>query len=467
MKTRCLAAICFAVISLGTGRSQGNAPRPNIVFILADDLGYADVGFNGGREIATPRLDRLAAGGARLEHFYVQPVCSPTRAALMTGRYPMRHGLQVGVVRPWAQYGLPLEERTLAQALKQAGYTTAIMGKWHLGHFNPAYLPTSRGFDVQYGQYNGAIDYFTHQREGGHDWHRQDKPSYDEGYSTQLLTQESVKFINDQPTGRPFFLYVAFNAVHAPHQAPEEYKKPYEKIAEPRRTYAGMLAAMDEGVGKILDALERKGLSQNTLIIFSSDNGGPAPGTVTDNGSFRAAKGTLYEGGVRAAASIAWPGRVKPGTVVKEALHMVDWYPTLLKLAGASVDQKLPIDGRDAWATIAAGQPSPHSEILINAAPMSGAIRVGNWKLVLNGNGHAAEVTQRERGAVVSPGPVKIELFDLAADPGELSNLAEAHPGKVEELRARYQTLAAQSVPPMLKPRDPNFKTPKVWGVQD
>lgn len=467
MKTRCLAAICLAVISLGTGRSQGNAPRPNIVFILADDLGYADVGFNGGREIATPRLDRLAAGGARLEHFYVQPVCSPTRAALMTGRYPMRHGLQVGVVRPWAQYGLPLEERTLAQALKQAGYTTAIIGKWHLGHFNPAYLPTSRGFDVQYGQYNGAIDYFTHQREGGHDWHRQDQASYDEGYSTQLLTQESVKFITDQPTGRPFFLYVAFNAVHAPHQAPEEYKKPYEKLAEPRRTYAGMLAAMDEGVGKILDALERKGLSRNTVIIFSSDNGGPAPGTVTDNGSLRAAKGTLYEGGVRAAASIAWPGRIKAGTVVKEALHVVDWYPTLLKLAGASVDQKLPIDGRDAWATIAAGQPSPHSEILINAAPMSGAIRVGNWKLVLNGNGHTAEVTQREKGAVVSPGPVKIELFDLAADPGELRNLAEAHPGKVQELRARYQTLAEQSVPPKLQPRDPNFKTPKVWGGQD
>jgi arylsulfatase A-like enzyme len=463
MKTR-LAAICLAVISSGTLGSQVNAPRPNIVYILADDLGFADVGFNGGRAIATPHLDHLAASGARLDQFYVQPVCSPTRAALMTGRYPMRHGLQVGVVRPWAQYGLPLEERTLAQALKQAGYATAIMGKWHLGHFEPAYLPTKRGFDVQYGHYNGAIDYFTHERDGGHDWHRQDRASYDEGYSTQLLAQEAVQFINAQMSGRPFFLYVAFNAVHAPHQVPEVYKKPYEKLEEPRRTYAGMLAAMDEGLGQIVDGLERKRLRENTLVVFSSDNGGPAPGRVTDNGTLRAGKGTVYEGGVRAAACVAWPGRIKAGTVVTQPLHMIDWYPTLVTLAGASLGQKLPVDGRDAWATIAAGQPSPHAEILINAAPTSGALRAGTWKLVLNGDGHNAEVNQRENGREPSPAPAKIELFDLAADPGERRNVAEAHPGKVQELRARYQALADQAVPPKLRPKDPNFKTPKVWG---
>jgi arylsulfatase A-like enzyme len=467
MKTRCLAAICLAVISSGTVGSQVRAPRPNIVYLLADDLGYGDVGFNGGREIATPHVDRLAASGARLEQFYVQPVCSPTRAALMTGRYPMRHGLQVGVVRPWAQYGLPLDERTLAQALKQAGYATAIMGKWHLGHFEPAYLPTKRGFDVQYGHYNGAIDYFTHERDGGHDWHRQDRASSDEGYSTHLLTQEAVKFVNAQTSGRPFFLYVPFNAVHAPHQVPDVYKKPYAALQEPRRTYAGMLAAMDEGIGRILEALDRKGLSENTLVVFSSDNGGPMPGRVTDNGTLRAGKGTLYEGGVRGAACVAWPGRIKAGTVVTQPLHMVDWYPTLLKLAGASLEQKLPVDGRDAWATIAAGQPSPHAEILINAAPMSGALRAGNWKLVLNGDGHEAEVALRESGRELSSAAPKIELFDLAADPGERRNVAEAHPEKVQELRARYQMLADKMIPPKIKPRDPNFKTPKVWGEQD
>jgi arylsulfatase A-like enzyme len=468
MKTLCLSAIAIglAAISSETLGSQVQPSQPNIVFILADDLGYADVGFNGGREIATPRLDRLAASGARLEQFYAQPVCSPTRAALMTGRYPMRHGLQVGVVRPWAQYGLPLEERTLAQALKQAGYTTAIMGKWHLGHFEPAYLPTRRGFDVQYGHYNGAIDYFTHERDGGHDWHRQDRASYDEGYSTGLLAQEAVKFVDGQTSGRPFFLYITFNAVHAPHQVPDAYKKPYGDLPEPRRTYAGMLAAMDEGIGQILEALQRKGLSDNTLVIFSSDNGGPAPGRVTDNGPFRAAKATLYEGGVRAAACVVWPGRIKAGTIVTEPLHMVDWYPTLLKLAGASLEQPLPIDGRDAWATIAAGAPSPHAEILINAAPIGGALRAGNWKLLLNGNGHEAEVSLRESGREVLPGPPKIELFDLAADPGERRNLAEAHPEKVKELRERYEALAKQAVPPKLKPRAPDFRAPKVWGEQ-
>ena len=467
MKTRLLAALCLALLSSSTAGSQVTSPRPNIVFILADDLGFADVGFNGGREIATPRLDRLAASGARLEHFYVQPVCSPTRAALMTGRYPMRHGLQVGVVRPWAQYGLPLEERTLAQALKQAGYVTAIMGKWHLGHFQPAYLPTRRGFDVQYGHYNGAIDYFTHEREGGHDWHRQDRASYDEGYSTHLLANESVKFINTQKRGQPFFLYVTFNAVHAPHQVPEVYKKPYEKLSEPRRTYAGMLAAMDEGIGQILDALEQRGFRENTLVVFSSDNGGPAPGRVTDNGALRAGKGTLYEGGVRAAACVAWPGRIEAGAVVRQPLHMVDWYPTLVKLADRSAEHATALDGRDAWGTIADGQPSPHAEILINAASMGGALRAGNWKLVLDGEGHLAEMAERENGREPAPAAPTIELFDLATDPGERRNLADAHPDKVRELRTRYERLAKQGVPSKLKPRDPNFKTPKVWGEQN
>ncbi len=464
MRMRGLAVICLAFMASGLPASPVKAPRPNIVFILADDLGYADVGFNGGREIATPRLDRLAGSGARLEQFYAQPVCSPTRAALMTGRYPMRHGLQLGVIRPWAQYGLPLEERTLAQALEPAGYVSAIMGKWHLGHFDPSYLPTRRGFDVQYGHYNGAIDYFTHERDGGHDWHRQDRASYDQGYSTELLAREAVKFVDAQTSDRPFFLYVAFNAVHNPLQVPEAYKKPYDKLNEPRRTYAGMVAAMDEGVGHLLDALERKGFGKDTLIVFSSDNGGPAPGRVTDNGPLRAGKATLYEGGVRVAACAAWRGHIKAGTVVTQPLHMVDWYPTLLKLAGAPLEQKLPVDGRDAWPTIADGQPSPHAEILINAAPRSGAIRAGNWKLVLSGAGYEADVNARESGRAAPGSPATIELFDLAADPGETRNLAGTHPGKVEELRARYQALANQAVPPKLEPRAPSFKPPRVWG---
>src|SRR5205823_3781658 len=268
---------CGCIVALlVAGEATAAAPRPNIVFLLADDLGSHDVGWRGG-EIKTPHLDKLARSGARLEQFYVQPVCSPTRAALMTGRYPLRHGLQVGVVRPWAQYGLPLEERTLPEALRDAGYETAICGKWHLGHFRPEYLPTRRGFDHQYGHYNGALDYFTPVRDGGFDWHRDDTECRDEGYTTHLLAKEALRLIRGRDKAKPLFLYVPFNAVHAPHQVPESYKAPYASLPEPRRTYAGMVAAMDEAIGQIAAALDETGIRKDTLIVFASDNGGPAP----------------------------------------------------------------------------------------------------------------------------------------------------------------------------------------------
>src|SRR5436305_5039003 len=254
-----IALIALGVLFAGGPLTAADAPRPNVVFILADDLGREDCGFMGGTQIKTPHVDRLAAAGARLDAFYVQPVCSPTRAALMTGRYPMRHGLQVGVVRPWAQYGLPLDERTLPQALKEAGYATEIVGKWHLGHFAPEYLPTRRGFDHQYGHYNGALDYFTHVRDGGFDWHRDDKVCRDEGYSTHLIAREAARLVGEHDPSRPLFLYVPFNAVHAPHQVPEKFKAAYAKLKEPRRTYAGMVAAMDEAIGQIVEAVDKRG----------------------------------------------------------------------------------------------------------------------------------------------------------------------------------------------------------------
>jgi arylsulfatase A-like enzyme len=185
-------------------RGTPSHPPPNIVFILSDDHGWADVGWHS-PEIKTPNLDQLAATGAKLEQFYAQPVCSPTRAALLTGRYPMRYGLQVGVIRPWADYGLPLDERTLPQMLKEVGYSTFLTGKWHLGHSQPAYLPTHRGFDHQYGHYNGELDYFTHVRDGGFDWHRDDRVSHEEGYTTFLIANEAVRIIRDQPANRPLF----------------------------------------------------------------------------------------------------------------------------------------------------------------------------------------------------------------------------------------------------------------------
>jgi arylsulfatase A-like enzyme len=462
MRIALLPALLLSFGLPGITRAEPeSATRPNIVFLVADDLGWADVGWHKG-EIQTPHLDQLAHGGARLESHYVLPVCSPTRAALMTGRYPIRHGLQVGVVRPWAQYGLPLEEQLISQGLKSAGYTTAICGKWHLGHYQPAYLPMRRGFDHQYGNYNGAIDYNTHMRDGGFDWHRDDKVCRDEGYSTHLVAREAVNFIGKQSASAPFFLYVPFNAVHAPHQVPAKYLEPYAHLKGPRKVYAGMVSAMDEAIGQIVAAIDKKGVRKQTLIVFTSDNGGPQPGVVTSNGPLRAGKATLYEGGIRVAACANWQGVISAQSEVTEPIHAVDWYPTLLGLAQAKVEQKQPLDGKDIWETIVKGKPTPHKHFLLNATPNGGAVRAGDWKLLVNGN-RAAE---NRDGAEVSASTeaASVELFHLKNDPYEKTNLAAANPAKVKELQELLDEYAKGAVAPKARPKPPGFKTPKVWG---
>lgn len=434
---------CLAALAAAAPGRAGDA-KPNIVILLADDLGAYDVGWRGS-EIRTPNLDRLAAAGAKLEQFYVQPLCSPTRAALLTGRYPFRYGLQVGVIRPHAPYGLSLRERTLPQALKDAGYETAITGKWHLGESRPEYLPTRRGFDHQYGLYFGEIDYFTHLRDGTLDWHRDDKESKDEGYSTHLIAQEAVRRIKERDKTKPLFLYVPFNGVHLPLETPPEYAAPYGQLPPKRRTYAGMLAAVDEAAGQIVKEIEAEGLSKNTVIFFSSDNGGYSPGKITSNGPLRAGKGTIYEGGVHTCASVTWPGRIPAGSSVQAPLHIVDWYSTILALAGANPSQSLPPDGRDI-RTALGGKPGPvHDEIIINSAPRVGAIRAGDWKLIVRQSAGNAPAD----AAGPYPPPAPVELYDLARDSGEKSNVAAAHPDIVRDLRARYEKYAAQAVPPL------------------
>lgn len=431
------------------------AEKPNIVFILADDLGSYDVGWRNS-EIKTPNLDAMCQRGAKLENFYVQPVCSPTRSSLMTGRYPMRYGLQVGVIRPWADYGLPLEERTLPQALREAGYTTAMCGKWHLGSIEKAYWPNARGFDHWYGHLQGALDYFTHIRENKLDWFKDGVVCEDKGYTTHLVGAEVARIIREQPKDKPLFLYVAFNAVHAPLEVPEDYKTPYAQFKGQRRTYAGMVAAMDEMIGKIIAAIDDTGRRSNTLFIFSSDNGGPQPGVVTSNGPLRAGKGTLYEGGTRTCAFAAWDGHIKAGSRVDALAHMVDWYPTLIKLAGGSLKQQLPLDGLDIWPCITEGKKSPRQELLLNSTPTTGAIRVGDWKLVLNGQRGANDEADNNEPGARKAGPARkragqersTELFNLADDPYEKKNLVESNPSKVQELKARYDSYAKQAVPP-------------------
>ncbi|MGH7945296.1 MAG: sulfatase-like hydrolase/transferase [Opitutaceae bacterium] len=250
--------------------------------------------------------------------------------------------------------------------------------------------------------------------------------------------------------------------------------EPYTHLKADRRLYAGMLAAMDEAIGQIVGALEKKSLRDRTLIFFCSDNGGPKPGVVTSNGPLRGSKGTLYEGGVRVPAVAAWTGKIKPGSIVDAPLHMVDWYATLLKLAGVSLAQKHPLDGRDAWPAIAQGASSPHEDILHNITSNGGAIRAGDWKLIVGGQ--SSEVDGGEAGTAAKGGRKtageseagqRIELFNIKNDPNEKTNLADKNPKKVAELRARLDAYAKVAVPSKLAPAAPGFKSPRVWGERD
>lgn len=454
-------AVLLCVACPTAGRCL-QAASPNIVFFLADDLGWGDVGYHGS-EIMTPHIDRLAAAGVRLESFYVQPVCSPTRAALMTGRYPCRYGLQVGVIRPWATYGLPLTERILPQLLQEHGYQTNICGKWHLGLHERAYLPTRRGFTTQYGHYCGALDYFTHERDGGFDWHRDDQVCRDEGYTTVLIGNEAVRLVQKHQFDRPFFLYVPFNAPHSPLQALPEDLERYAFIKDTkRRHYAAMVHCMDEQIGRVVAAITERGQLENTLFILSSDNGGPTKLGAT-NGPLRGAKGTLYEGGTRVVACAAWQGRLPAGRICHEPLHMVDWLPTLLAITGSRAEQPAPLDGRNAWPTLLGKAASPHEDILLNVTPGGGGIRVGSWKLVRNGGqGTGDESARHETG-----GTNGVELFDLATDPSESRNLAADQPDRVRDLTARLERYAAAAIAPLNGPKPAGFRSPKVWGEAD
>jgi len=419
--------------------------KPNIVYIVADDLGWKDVGFHGS-DIRTPALDRLAAEGVRLEQFYAQPFCTPTRAALMTGRYPIRYGLQTIVIPSSHTYGLPTDEYLLPQALKDAGYQTAIVGKWHLGHGDPKYWPKQRGFDSQYGPLIGELDYFTHEQHGVTDWYRDNKVVKEPGYTTTLLGNEAVKLIEAHDTKVPLYLYLAFNAPHTPYQAPQEYLDRYRNIEDPsRRAYAGSITAMDDQIARVLKALDKKKMRANTLIVFQSDNGGTRNAMFAgeldmskskipcDNGPYRDGKGTLYEGGTRVVALANWPGHIRAGVISNEMMHVVDMYPTLAKLAGAPTAKAKPLDGLDVWPTLSEGRPSPRTEIVYNIEPMRAGVREGDWKLVWH-----------------SLLPSRVELYDIARDPAEKNDLSAQNPAKVAELQKRANELAAAQAKPLV-----------------
>jgi arylsulfatase A-like enzyme len=426
----------------GPAAAPGKAKQPNIVYIIADDQGWKDVGYHGS-DIKTPNIDALARGGMRLENFHAQPLCTQTRSALMTGRYPFHTGLQSAVIPSAGKYGLDTDEYTLAQGLRDAGYRTVMVGKWHIGHADKKYWPMQRGFDYHYGAVLGEIDYFTHGAHGATDWYRDNELVKEEGYATDLLGDDAVRQIQGHDGTKPLFMYLAFTAPHSPFQAPQKYIDRNQHIAEPtRRTYAAMITSLDDQVGRVVAALKAKGMLDDTLIVYQSDNGGvrsskfAGEGDVSklvlpaDNGPWRDGKGSLYEGGTRVIALANWPGHVKPG--VSDALmHVVDVMPTLLSIAGGSTAKaKAPFDGLDMWSTLSTGAPSPRSTMFYSIEPQQAAVSVGTWKLVW----HVAL-------------PSKIELFDLAGDPGEQKDLAAANPQKVAELQALIEKEARTAVP--------------------
>jgi len=435
--------IAALVSKLASPASAAEGQPPNIVYIITDDQGWKDVGYHGS-DIKTPNIDKLAAEGARLEQYYAQPMCTPTRAALMTGRYPFRYGLQTAVIPQGGTYGVALDEYMLPQMLKDAGYATAMSGKWHLGQAKIDFWPHKRGFDSFYGAILGEINHYTHKADNGtSDWFRNGKPIKEEGYDNILFGREAVRVIKKHDGKKPLFLYLAFTAPHTPFQAPKEYIDRYSHIAdESRRKYAAMISVVDDEIGKVVAALEKRGMRDNTLIVFQSDNGGVVNAMFAgesavkgklpaDNGPFREGKGTTYEGGTRVAALLNLPGKIKPG-VVDGMVHVTDMFATLASVAGTSPTKSKPLDGMDMWPTITEGKPSPRNEVVYNIEPMAAAVRQGDWKLVWK--------------AVLPP---KVELFNIAKDPSETTNLADQNPEIVQKLQARIVELASQMSPPL------------------
>jgi arylsulfatase A-like enzyme len=444
---RPILSSCFSFLAIALAAAivpASAADKPNIVYIVADDIGWKDVGFHNAKDIQTPNLDKLAKEGMRAEQFYVMHMCTPTRAALMTGRYPFRYGLQTLVIPSKGTYGLSLDEKTLPELLKDAGYQTEMVGKWHLGHADQKYWPRQRGFDYHYGAIIGEIDYFTREAHGVLDWQRDNKAVREPGYVTQLLGKDAVRVIDEHDTKKPLYLYLAFTAPHAPYQAPEDYVARYKNIEDPtRRAYAAQITCMDDEIGKVVAALEKNKMRENTIIIFHSDNGGTTLKRFTgeadmsklnlpcDNGDLNGGKGQLYEGGTRVPAFMNWPGHIKPGEV-KGVVHVVDMLPTLVKLAGGSTEKCKPLDGQDVWPALAEGKPTGREEMVYNIEPYNAAIREGDWKLVWK--------------TVL---PSQVELFNLAEDPNEKTNLADRYPDKVKDMQARLEKLSKDAAKPL------------------
>lgn len=468
--------------------SAGATGKPNIVLLVADDLGWGDVSFHGD-EVRTPNLDRLVAEGAELRRFYVSPVCTPTRAGLMTGRYPIRFGLMRSAIPAYGTSGMSPDESTFADALSAAGYENrGIFGKWHLGQTSLVYHPLQRGFTELVGHYTDAIDYFDHTRYNELDWHRGYESDYTQGYSTDLIADAAVDFIaRHAGADSPFLCYVPFNAPHTPLQALEEDLESYAALAElypdeepvpgdpkrkvwkgegdsQRQTLAAMITRMDHAIGRILDALDENHVADNTLVWFFSDNGGKWQ---RDNRPLRGKKGSVFEGGIRVPAVVRWPGHVPPGSVIESPIAYIDVLPTLLAAVGPVTHTGKALDGINVM-DILEGKRATLNRSLYSYVGYLGedkeeiALTEKGWKLIVTGLN------------IIDPGepaaPRQTYLFRIDQDPYERANLASENPGIVEEMSAKLEQFRNLQPPDAMPPyhyREGPFQAPPEWRIPE
>ncbi len=444
---RGLATAAVAAASLAAAwQSQAAERRPNVVLIVTDDQGYADFGFQGSTRVRTPHIDALARAGVRMRQAYVShPYCSPTRAGLLTGRYQQRFGHEnnPAFLPENHEIGLPAGEATLADLLAGAGYATGLVGKWHLGAA-PPFHPRRRGFDEFFGFLGGGRNYFLSPAAGDVETEEyRAKLDHLAGsaagassgagaghaaYLTDALSDHAVDFIR-RHRERPFFLYLAYSAPHTPYQAPERYRRRFAGIAEDEcRTYAAMISAVDDGVGRVLDTLRQLGIDRHTLIFLLSDNGGQTLYQCPDNAPLRGGKGSLYDGGVRVPFLVAWPGRLEAGGSFEAPVSSLDVFATAAAVAGARPARA--VDGVDLLPFLTGEREvAPHPALYWRVGGGAGwAVRSGRFKLI-----------GRRGGG---------ELYDLEADAGETRDLAAEQPHKVRELRALYRAWNAELVPP-------------------
>jgi arylsulfatase A-like enzyme len=410
------------------------AKQPNIIFILNDDLGWGDVGYHGS-PIKTPTLDGLAKRGVELNRYYTYAVCSPTRAALMTGRSSLETGVDAPIA---ADQVLPMDATLLPQHLKTLGYQTVMIGKWHLGRVNTDSLPFKRGFDYFYGFLGGSIDHYTHLSGGGNlDWQRNGVSVREEGYTTDLMTNDAIKQITSRDKQKPLFLYLAYDAPHDPLQAPEASIKKYADIDDPiKRNYAAMMDYFDSQLARVLATIEAEGMAQDTLIVWASDNG-PQGNSGGNAGGLRGGKSTAFEGGMRVPAIAYWPGHLEGGRKLESVVTVLDWLPTFVQAAGGKLPDDKRLVGHDVMPVLkgdpqAAGRQIVMGNYVAAASDHFVSAYAWPWKLV----SAPTSLVNRQQTPAPAAGDKTVMLFDIVADPTESTDVAAKYPELVKKLMA-------------------------------